>query len=149
MLTVSTSTTTAIMSGTEQTYNLTKEDVRDIQARESKVNGGAIPADSAAAGLQVRPNQLPYILTTTKLTNPLLLVRRRLRQQEQIRNHRGETIKPPPPRRPTSNLRLQLRRHPHRERRFGRSFRPIRWWFERTCGWSGSAYGSRSRWQVA
>ncbi|CZT17188.1 uncharacterized protein RCC_03020 [Ramularia collo-cygni] len=42
----------AIMSGTEATYNITKEDVRDAQARESRANGGVIPADSTAAGLQ-------------------------------------------------------------------------------------------------
>lgn len=40
------------MSGTEQTYHLTKEDVRKVEQREGKAHGGDIPSDSTAAGLQ-------------------------------------------------------------------------------------------------
>ncbi|EME88334.1 uncharacterized protein MYCFIDRAFT_213247 [Pseudocercospora fijiensis CIRAD86] len=40
------------MSGTEQAYHLTKEDVRKAEQREGKIHGGDIPADSTAAGLQ-------------------------------------------------------------------------------------------------
>lgn len=41
------------MSGTEETFHLTKEDVRKIEQREGKAHGGDIPGDSNAAGLQV------------------------------------------------------------------------------------------------
>jgi hypothetical protein len=42
------------MSGTEQAYHLTKEDVRKAEQRESHAHGGNIPAGSDTAGLQVR-----------------------------------------------------------------------------------------------
>lgn len=41
------------MSGTEQAYHLTQEDIRKPQQQESKAHGGSIPSDSEAAGLQV------------------------------------------------------------------------------------------------
>lgn len=40
------------MSGTEETYHLTKEDVRKLEQREGKAHDGKIPSDSTAAGLQ-------------------------------------------------------------------------------------------------
>ncbi|CAK4030585.1 Hypothetical predicted protein [Lecanosticta acicola] len=40
------------MSGTEETYHLTKEDIRKTEQQTSKLHGGNIPADSEAAGLQ-------------------------------------------------------------------------------------------------
>ncbi|KAF2169873.1 hypothetical protein M409DRAFT_20287 [Zasmidium cellare ATCC 36951] len=40
------------MSGTQEAYHLTKEDVRKAEQRESKAHGGNIPADSESAGLQ-------------------------------------------------------------------------------------------------
>lgn len=41
------------MSGTEQAFHLTQEDIRKAQQQESKAHGGSIPADSETAGLQV------------------------------------------------------------------------------------------------
>lgn len=52
------------MSGTQETFNLTKEDVRKIQERESRANDGDIPAGSDAAGLQV--GLLPTITCDTR-----------------------------------------------------------------------------------
>jgi len=44
------------MSGTEQTFHTTKEDIRKLAARESDRHpDGNIPKDSEAAALQVRP----------------------------------------------------------------------------------------------
>lgn len=42
------------MSGTEQTFHYTKEDVRRMEQKESAAHGGQIPADSATAAIQVR-----------------------------------------------------------------------------------------------
>lgn len=40
------------MSGTEQTFHYTKEDVRKVEQRESAAHGGNVPSDSNAAALQ-------------------------------------------------------------------------------------------------
>jgi len=40
------------MSGTEQTFHYTKEDVRRMEQKESAAHDGKVPADSAAAALQ-------------------------------------------------------------------------------------------------
>ncbi|KAL1297398.1 hypothetical protein AAFC00_004933 [Neodothiora populina] len=40
------------MSGTEQTFHYTKEDVRRMEQKESAAHGGQVPADSAAAAIQ-------------------------------------------------------------------------------------------------
>ena len=45
------------MSGTEETYLYTKEDVRKLEARESKLHGGKTPADSEAS--QIKASTLP------------------------------------------------------------------------------------------
>jgi hypothetical protein len=41
------------MSGTEEAFHLTKEDVRKPESKESQRHGGNVPAGSEAAGLQV------------------------------------------------------------------------------------------------
>ena len=46
------------MSGTEETYNLTKEDIRKPLSETSKAHGGDIPKGSDAAMLQVRPDPI-------------------------------------------------------------------------------------------
>ena len=57
------------MSGTEQAYHLTKEDVRKAEQRESNAHGGNIPADSQSAGLQVsRLNTLAVLLRLERHT---------------------------------------------------------------------------------
>jgi hypothetical protein len=52
------------MSGTEETFHYTKEDVRKMESRESKAHGGNVPADGQASGLKVccHPSfdQMPY-----------------------------------------------------------------------------------------
>ncbi|KAK8214836.1 hypothetical protein M8818_002419 [Zalaria obscura] len=40
------------MSGTEQTFHYTKEDVRKLESRESNLHNGQVPADSNAAAMQ-------------------------------------------------------------------------------------------------
>jgi len=40
------------MSGTEETFHYTKEDLRKLEARESKKHGGNIPADSEVSQLK-------------------------------------------------------------------------------------------------
>jgi len=40
------------MSGTEQTFHYTKEDVRKMESREAAQHGGNVPADSQAAAMQ-------------------------------------------------------------------------------------------------
>jgi len=40
------------MSGTEETFHYTKEDVRKMESRESKAHGGNVPADGQASGLK-------------------------------------------------------------------------------------------------
>ncbi|KAK5170440.1 uncharacterized protein LTR77_005028 [Saxophila tyrrhenica] len=40
------------MSGTDETYQLTKEDVRKPESKESNVHGGNVPAGSEAAAMQ-------------------------------------------------------------------------------------------------
>lgn len=42
------------MSGTSESYHLTKEDIKKDQAAASKAHGGNVPKDSEAAALQVR-----------------------------------------------------------------------------------------------
>jgi hypothetical protein len=41
------------MSGTEQTFHYTKEDVRKMEQRDSAAHGGNVSADSNAAAMQV------------------------------------------------------------------------------------------------
>ena len=41
------------MSGTEQTFHYTKEDIRKMEQRDSKAHGGNVAADSNAAAMQV------------------------------------------------------------------------------------------------
>ena len=41
------------MSGTEQTFHYTKEDVRKMEQRDSAAHGGNVAADSNAAAMQV------------------------------------------------------------------------------------------------
>ena len=41
------------MSGTEQTFHYTKEDVRKMEQRDSRAHGGNVSADSNAAAMQV------------------------------------------------------------------------------------------------
>ncbi|KAI9813399.1 MAG: hypothetical protein M1827_004073 [Pycnora praestabilis] len=40
------------MSGSEETFHYTKEDIRKLESRESKKHGGNVPADSEAAQMQ-------------------------------------------------------------------------------------------------
>ncbi|KAG9967744.1 hypothetical protein KCU78_g24391, partial [Aureobasidium melanogenum] len=40
------------MSGTEQTFHYTKEDVRKMEQRDSAAHGGNVSADSNAAAMQ-------------------------------------------------------------------------------------------------
>ncbi|KAI4842890.1 hypothetical protein E4T44_07055 [Aureobasidium sp. EXF-8845] len=40
------------MSGTEQTFHYTKEDVRKMEQRDSRAHGGNVSADSNAAAMQ-------------------------------------------------------------------------------------------------
>jgi hypothetical protein len=47
------------MSGTEQTFHYTKEDVRKMEQRDSRAHGGNVSADSNAAAMQVRHLVLP------------------------------------------------------------------------------------------
>ena len=56
-LTETANTSNVNMSGTDETYNLTKEDIRKTESQASKAHGGNVPADSDAAGLQVRSNE--------------------------------------------------------------------------------------------
>ena len=45
------------MSGTDETFHLTKEDVRKMESRESAAHGGKVPQDSQAAAMQVRATE--------------------------------------------------------------------------------------------
>lgn len=52
-------TTLHDMSGTEQTFHYTKEDVRRMEQKESAANGGNIPKDSPVAAIQV--SEIPLL----------------------------------------------------------------------------------------
>jgi len=41
------------MSGTEETFHYTKEDVRKLESRESKLHGGSVPKDAESSHLKV------------------------------------------------------------------------------------------------
>lgn len=54
------------MSGTEQTFHYTKEDVRKMEQRDSAAHGGNVTADSNASAMQVsilQSSQIPYLHT--------------------------------------------------------------------------------------
>lgn len=48
------------MSGTEETYHMTKEDIRKPQSATSKAHDGNIPKGSDAAMLQVLTHPSPH-----------------------------------------------------------------------------------------
>ncbi len=50
---ISTSGTTAITNMSENTYNVTSEDVRKMESKESKYHGGDVPKDSDASAMKV------------------------------------------------------------------------------------------------
>lgn len=60
------------MSGTSEAYHLTKEDVRKVQQQESKAHGGDIPADSAAAGLQVSPLTIQCLKQSSNISQSVV-----------------------------------------------------------------------------
>jgi len=41
------------MSGTEETFHYTKEDIRKLESRESKIHGGNVPKDGESSILKV------------------------------------------------------------------------------------------------
>lgn len=41
------------MSGTEETFHYTKEDLRKLESRETKAHGGKIPKDAEASIMKV------------------------------------------------------------------------------------------------
>ena len=41
------------MSGTEETFHYTKEDIRKLESRESKIHGGNVPKDAESSHLKV------------------------------------------------------------------------------------------------
>lgn len=43
------------MSGTDKTFGITGEDVRKVEAKESKFHDGKNPSDSESAALKVSP----------------------------------------------------------------------------------------------
>jgi hypothetical protein len=47
------------MSGTEETYHMTKEDIKKPQSKTSNVHGGDIPKGSEAAMMQVNTSHSP------------------------------------------------------------------------------------------
>jgi hypothetical protein len=49
------------MSGTEETYHMTKEDIKKPQSKTSNVHGGDIPKGSEAAMMQVSTSDSPPI----------------------------------------------------------------------------------------
>ncbi len=52
---------TVKMSGTEETFHYTKEDIRKLESREARIHGGTVPADAESSILKVR-NSLPQKL---------------------------------------------------------------------------------------
>ena len=119
---------TFIMSGTEETFHFTKEDVRRMEQKESAAHGGSIPADSATAALQVRINRHPFsypavspihmsIYTAQPKLTQTPPVRRRPSRQEQSRHHRRTQIQPAPARPAPRRLGLELGRRLDRQRR--------------------------------
>jgi hypothetical protein len=104
------------MSGTEETFHYTKEDVRKLEQEESKKHGGNVPASSETAGLQVS-----YKLIHTRAVSPTFLthfiVHRRPSRKRQRPNHRGTSSQSPPSGPTTHRIRLQQLRCSYRERR--------------------------------
>ncbi|KAI9803079.1 MAG: hypothetical protein M1833_001149 [Piccolia ochrophora] len=61
------------MSGTEETYHYTKEDVRKLEARESKLHGGNVPADSEVSHLKstIDSKSNPEVISERQANLPL------------------------------------------------------------------------------
>lgn len=63
---------------TDQTFHLTREDIRKLESRESRRYHGQVPADADSSILKVT---LPLLPPTNTPTNPCTPVHRRPKQK--------------------------------------------------------------------
>ena len=80
------------MSGTEETYHLTKEDIRKTESKASGAHGGDVPAGSDAAGLQVSDHVHLHILEVPKLTTSKSIVDKGEQNKKQIIEERKANL---------------------------------------------------------
>ena len=104
----------------DQTYHMTKEDMRKPESKASAANNGNVPANSDAAAAQVSP-LTPSSCLYPPGTNNHPVHHRQRRRKEQSPNHLRAPGQPPAPGPTTKGLRLQQRRRLNHERRLRRS----------------------------